>query len=116
MGIANTLALSVHERTREIGLLRALGQSRSQLRATVRWESVVTAALGAAGGLALGTFLGWGVMRAAFADTGFDAVFTLPGTSIVAIVVLAVAAGVVASVRPARRAARLDVLDALATV
>ena len=116
MGIANTLALSVHERTREIGLLRALGQSRSQLRATVRWESVVTAALGAAGGLALGTFLGWGVMRAAFADTGFDAVFTLPVTSIVAIVVLAVAAGVVASVRPARRAARLDVLDALATV
>lgn len=116
MGIANTLALSVHERTREIGLVRALGQSRSQLRATVRWESVVTAALGTVGGLGLGTFLGWGVMRAAFTDTGFDAVFTLPVGSVAAIVALAVAAGVVASVRPARRAARLDVLDALATV
>ena len=116
MGFVSTMSLTVMQRGREIGLLRALGQSRSQLRATVRWESVVTAALGAAGGLVLGAFLGWGVMRAAFADTGFDAVFTLPGTLIVAIVVLAVAAGVVASVRPARRAARLDVLDALATV
>lgn len=117
MGIANTLALSVHERTREIGLLRAVGQSRRQLRATVRWESVVTAALGAVGGLALGTFLGWGVLRVAFArTTGVDSAFTVPTSSIATIVVLAVVAAVIASVRPARRAARLDVLDALATV
>jgi putative ABC transport system permease protein len=117
MGIANTLALSVHERTREIGLLRAVGQSRRQLRSTVRWESVVTAALGAAGGLALGTFLGWGVLRVAFARSeGLDSAFTVPTSSITTIVVLAVLAGVLASMRPARRAARLDVLDALATV
>ena len=117
MGIANTLALSVHERTREIGLLRAVGQSRRQLRATVRWESVVTAVLGTVGGLGLGVFLGWGVVRAAFARSqGMDSALAVPTGSIVAIVVLAVLAAVIASVRPARRAARLDVLDALATV
>jgi putative ABC transport system permease protein len=117
MGIANTLALSIHERTREIGLLRAVGQSRRQLRSTVRWESVVTAALGATGGLLVGTFLGWGVLRVAFARSeGIDAAFTIPTGSIVAIVVLAMVAGVLAAVRPARRAARLDVLDALAAV
>lgn len=116
MGIANTLALSVHERTREIGLLRAVGQSRRQLRSTVRWESVVTAVLGTVGGLALGLFLGWGVVRAAFArGEGIATAFAMPTGSILTIVVLAVLAAVVASVRPARRAARLDVLDALAT-
>ncbi len=116
MGIANTLALSVHERTREIGLLRAVGQSRRQLRSTVRWESVVTAGLGTLGGLGLGIFLGWGTMRAAFArSAGVDSAFAIPTGTIVVILVLAVTAGVLASIRPARRAARLDVLDALAT-
>ena len=64
MGIANTLSLSIHERTRELGLLRAVGQTRPQLRSTVRWESVIVAVFGTIGGLGLGTFLGWGLMRA----------------------------------------------------
>ena len=64
MGIGNTLALSIHERTRELGLLRAVGQSRAQLRSSLRWESVIVAVFGTVGGLGLGTFLGWGLMRA----------------------------------------------------
>src|SRR5690606_24232087 len=62
MGIANTLALAIHERTRELGLLRAVGQTRRQLRSTVRWESVMTAVFGTVGGIGLGTFLGWGLV------------------------------------------------------
>jgi len=64
MGIANTMALSIHERTRELGLLRAVGQLRSQLRAMVRWESVVIARFATIGGVGLGLFLGWGVVSA----------------------------------------------------
>src|SRR5207248_1027523 len=63
MGIANTLSLSIHERTRELGLLRALGQSRAQARGMVRWESVIIAVFGTLGGVILGTFLGWAVVR-----------------------------------------------------
>ena len=63
MGIANTLSLSIHERQRELGLLRAVGQDRAQTRAMVRWESVIVAVFGTVGGVALGTFLGWGVMQ-----------------------------------------------------
>ena len=77
MGIGNTLSLSIHERTRELGLLRAVGQSRSQLRSTVRWESVIVAVFGTIGGLGLGTFLGWGLMRALQAQEGFG-VFAAP--------------------------------------
>ncbi|WP_225805517.1 FtsX-like permease family protein, partial [Streptomyces sp. NK15101] len=64
LGIANTLTLSVHERTRELGLLRAVGQTRAQLRTMVRWESVLVAAFGTVGGLTLGGFLGWVLVRA----------------------------------------------------
>ena len=71
MGIANTLSLSIHERTRELGLLRAVGQTRRQVRSTVRWESVIVALFGTVGGLGLGTFLGWGLMRALGAQEGF---------------------------------------------
>src|SRR6185437_14264720 len=63
MGVANTLSLSIHERTRELGLLRALGQSRAQTRGMVRWESVIIAVFGTLGGVILGTFLGWAVVR-----------------------------------------------------
>ena len=77
MGIGNTLALSIHERTRELGLLRAVGQSRAQLRSSLRWESVIVAVFGTVGGLGLGTFLGWGLMRALNAQEGFG-VFALP--------------------------------------
>ena len=113
MGIANTLALSIHERTRELGLLRAVGQSRRQLRATVRWESVIMAVFGTLGGLAVGTFLGWGLMRAINAQEDFG-VFEAPVASLAVVLALAAVAGIVAAVRPARRAARLDILDAVA--
>ena len=74
MGIGNTLALSIHERTRELGLLRAVGQSAAQLRSSLRWESVIVAVFGTVGGLGLGTFLGWGLMRAMNAQEGFGVV------------------------------------------
>ncbi len=114
MGIGNTLALSIHERTRELGLLRAVGQSRRQLRATVRWEAVLVAVFGTIGGLAAGTFLGWGLVRAIDAQEGFGT-FALPTSALLVVLVLAVVAGVVAAIRPARRAARLDVLAAIST-
>jgi putative ABC transport system permease protein len=114
MGVGNTLALSIHERTRELGLLRAVGQSRRQLRSTVRWESVIVAVFGTVGGIAVGTFLGWGLMRAIHSQEGFG-LFAIPVTPLAVILALAAVAGVIAAVRPARRAARLDILDAIAT-
>ena len=113
LGIANTLSLSIHERTRELGLLRAVGQSRAQLRSTVRWESVILSVFGTVGGVGLGTFLGWGVMRAMKVQEGFGT-FALPVPSLVVVLVLALFAGVVAAIRPARRAAKLDILAAIA--
>lgn len=113
LGIANTLTLAVHERTRELGLLRAVGQTRGQLRAMIRWESVVVAAFGTAGGLGLGAFLGWALVRAT--DSKGTGAFSLPPVSLAVVLVVGVAAGVLAGWRPARRAARLDVLRAIAT-
>ena len=113
MGIANTLSLSVHERRRELGLARAVGQDRAQLRSTVRWESVIIAIFGTIGGIGLGGFLGWGIVRALEAQEGFG-VFALPIIPLAAILGLAAAAGVVAALRPARRAARTDILAAIA--
>ncbi len=115
MGIANTLSLAIHERTRELGLLRAVGQTRRQVRQMVRWESVVVAAFGAAGGLALGVFLGWSLVTVVGAATdGFDS-FALPVGRLAIVLVVAAASGVLAAIRPARRAARLNVLDAIAS-
>ena len=113
MGIANTLSLSIHERTREFGLLRAIGQTRREVRSTVRWESVIVAIFGTVGGIGLGTFLGWGLMRALAAQEGFGT-FALPVTSLTVVLVLAAVAGVVAAWRPAKRAGQLDILDAIA--
>jgi putative ABC transport system permease protein len=112
MGIANTLSLSIHERTREIGLLRAVGQSRSQVRAMVRWESVLVSTFGAVGGVGVGIFLGWGLVRALNEAEGFGT-FVVPAGSLLTIVLLGAAAGVVAGLRPAWRASRLDVLQAV---
>jgi putative ABC transport system permease protein len=112
LGIGNTLALSVFERTRELGVLRAVGMTRSQLRSTVRWESVIIALQGTVLGLVIGTFFGWALVRA-LRDEGLG-VFTVPVTSLVVVVVLAAVAGIVAAIVPARRAARLNVLDAIA--
>jgi putative ABC transport system permease protein len=112
IGIANTLSLSIHERTREIGLLRAVGQSRRGVRSTVRWESVIIAVFGTVGGLALGTFMCWGLFRAIAATEGFGT-FAPSITTLGVVLVVAIVAGVLAAARPARRAAKLDVLEAI---
>ena len=116
MGIANTLSLSIHERTRELGLLRAVGQTRGQLRSMVRWESVIVATFGVVGGIGLGVFLGWALVEAAGNTPGsVISEFVLPVTRLAIVVVVGAVAGVLAGLRPARRAARLDVLGAIAT-
>lgn len=113
LGIANTLTLAVHERTRELGLLRAVGQTRGRLRAMVRWESVLVAAFGTAGGLGLGAFLGWVLVKAS--DSAGTSAFALPLLQLTVVALVGLLAGAVAGLRPARRAARLDVLRAIAT-
>ncbi|MGW6923582.1 ABC transporter permease [Streptomyces sp. NPDC054950] len=115
LGIANTLTLAIHERTRELGLLRAVGQTRSQLRAMVRWESVLVAAFGTVGGLALGAFLGWVLVRASDGSSDSAFAFALPPARLAVVALVGIAAGVLAGLRPARRAAHLDVLRAIAT-
>jgi len=112
LGIVNTLALSVHERTRELGLLRAVGMSRRQVRRMVRAESVITAAIGAVLGIVLGVALAAIVSRP-LAQDGF--VFEIPFGTLIAVVILASIAGVVAAIPPARRAAKVDVLRAVTT-
>jgi putative ABC transport system permease protein len=114
MGIANTLSLSVHERTRELGLLRAVGQTRRQLRKMVRGESIVVALFGAVGGLALGSFLGWAMFQAIAASEGFGS-FAVPTGQLAMVLLLGGVVGMLAAVRPARRAAKLNVLEAIAT-
>jgi putative ABC transport system permease protein len=113
MGIANTLSLSIHERTRELGLLRAVGATRGSLRAMVRWESVIIALFGAIGGLGVGLFLGWALVR--YRADAVTQVFSAPVGQLVVVLVAGGVAGVLAGLRPARRAARLDVLAAIAT-
>ncbi|MET8976634.1 FtsX-like permease family protein [Streptomyces sp. NPDC004539] len=114
LGIANTLTLAVHERTRELGLLRAVGQTRAQLRAMIRWESVLVAAFGTAGGLALGGFLGWVLVRASDGASDSEFAFAVPVSRLGIVALVGVAAGVLAALGPARRAARLNVLGAVA--
>ena len=113
LGIANTLALSTFERTRELGLLRAVGMGRSQVRSTVRWESIIIAVFGTILGLAIGTLFGWAIVEA-MADEGIDTL-TVPLGSLAVVTVIAALAGAMAAVMPARRAAKLDVLEALVT-
>jgi putative ABC transport system permease protein len=112
LGIVNTLALAVHERKRELGLLRAVGMSKRQVRRMVRAESVITALIGAVLGLVLGIVFAVIVSRPLAAD-GF--VLTFPIVTLVVLTVLAAIAGVVAAIPPARRAARVDVLRAVTT-
>jgi putative ABC transport system permease protein len=109
-GIANTLALSIHERTRELGMVRAIGMSRRQVRTMIRYEAVITALIGAILGMVLGL-----VFAALIAQPLKDEGFTLsyPIGSLALLVVLAALAGVLAAVAPARRASRLDVLESL---
>jgi putative ABC transport system permease protein len=109
LGIVNTLALSVHERTRELGLLRAVGMTRRQLRAMVRWESVVISLIGSSVGAALGIGVGIALAKTINGVTNV----AVPGAQIVLYVVAAAVAGVLAAVGPGRSAARVDVLKAV---
>lgn len=112
LGITNTLSMAVHERRHEVGLLRAVGQTRRQTRSVLRLESLIVAAFGTALGLLLGTILGV-VLYLAISDG--DGAVTVPWTSLVVVLIVGVVAGMLAAWRPARRAARLDILDAIAT-
>ena len=112
LGITNTLALSITERIREIGLLRAVGMVRRQVRRMIRWEAVVVAVFGAVLGVLLGGALGWAVLLA-LADEGLE-VFRLPATQLIIYVALAAVAGVIAAILPARSASRIKLLDAIA--
>lgn len=112
-GIANTLALSIVERTRELGLLRALGMTRKQLKAMIRWEAVLIALFGTIGGLSVGTFFAWAMMQA-LEEEGFKA-FNVPVLQLVIIAIVAALFGVVAAMLPARRASKLNVLKAISS-
>jgi len=109
-GIANTLALSIHERTRELGMLRAIGMSRRQVRTMIRYEAVITALIGAILGMILGI-----VFAALIAQPLKDEGFTLsyPIGSLILLLVFAAVVGVIAAIWPARRASRLNVLQSL---
>jgi putative ABC transport system permease protein len=109
-GIVNTLVLAVYERTREIGLVRAIGMSRGQVRATVRFESVITSIIGAIMGIVVGILFAW-VVTTRFAGQGIT--FSVPVGQLAVFLVLAVVVGVVAAILPARRAARIDILEAI---
>ena len=109
-GIANTLALSIHERTRELGMLRAIGMSRRQVRTMIRYEAVITALIGAILGMALGIVFAV-LIAQPLKDEGFT--LTFPIFSLLVLLVVAGLLGVLAAILPARRASRLDVLQSL---
>jgi len=113
LGIVNTLALSVFERTRELGLLRAVGMTQRQVRRMVRWESVIVAILGAALGTVMGVGFGVALSRA-LEDVGVRSI-TVPTGQLALYVLLAGLAGVLAAIGPARSAARVDMLRAVVT-
>ncbi|HEY6532032.1 MAG TPA: FtsX-like permease family protein [Acidimicrobiales bacterium] len=113
IGIVNTLALSIFERTRELGLLRAVGMSRSQLRTSVRYEAVIIALLGTFLGLVLGLVFGVALV-VALGDNG-SADLTIPVSQLVVVVILAIIAGALSAILPARRASRLNILHAIQT-
>jgi putative ABC transport system permease protein len=110
-GIANTLSLSIYERTRELGLLRAVGMTRRQLRRMVRWEAVIIAILGAALGVVLGILFGWALQQALVPEGVTE--FAIPGGQLIFYVVFAALAGVLTAWLPARRASRLRILEAI---
>ena len=112
LGVANTLLLSVYERTRELGLLRTVGAQARQLGSAILQEAVVIASLGAVFGVLLGVVLGWAMVDTLRFDDRIEV--AIPVVALVAIGAGAVLAGVVAGLVPARRAGRLDVLAAVA--
>jgi putative ABC transport system permease protein len=113
LGVVNTMALSVLERTREIGLLRAVGASRRQVRRMIRWEAVLVAFTGALVGVLVGLLAGV-ALRQSLSGDGI-AVLVIPMATVIVILVMAIVLGVLAAALPARRAARLDILGAIST-
>jgi putative ABC transport system permease protein len=111
LGIVNTLNLSIYERTRELGVLRAMGMTANQARVLIRNEGMITSVIGALVGTALGVFLAWVVIRSLSSE---GLVFSPPWLQVVGVFAVGLLAGMLASVPPARRAARLDVLGAIA--
>jgi putative ABC transport system permease protein len=112
IGVANTLSLSIHERTRELGLLRAVGMGRGQMRSTIRWEAVIIAVLGTLVGLGIGLVASYAMIKAL---SGFGlSEFDVPMGTLLFQVVVAAGLAVLASIFAARRAARLDILQAIA--
>ena len=110
-GIVNTLGLSIYERIRELGLLRAVGMSRTQVKRMIRVEAVIIAVLGAVLGLAIGILFGWAMVQA-LKDVGIDRL-TIPVGELIFMLIVAGLLGVVAAIWPARRAAKLNVLEAI---
>jgi putative ABC transport system permease protein len=110
LGIINTLVLTVYERTREVGMLRAVGMTRMQTRLMIGYESIVTALMGAALGITVGIFLA-ALVTHSLADQGI--IFAVPWLQLVWFVLAAIVVGIVAAILPARHAARLNVLEAL---
>ncbi len=110
-GMINTLVLSVYERTREIGMLRAIGMTRRQVRRMIRQESIITALIGAAVGLPLGIFLAALVNRAL---SEYDVRFAIPWVQLLVLTIVAIVIGILAAIMPARRAAKLNPLEAIA--
>jgi putative ABC transport system permease protein len=110
-GVMNTLFLSIYERTRELGLLRAVGLTRRQTRSMVRWEAVIISIMGALFGVVIGIAFGWALQQA-LAPEGFTEL-GIPGGQILVYVVLAAVLGVFFAIFPARRAAKLNVLRAI---
>ena len=111
IGIANTLALSVFERTRELGLLRAVGMSASQVRRMIRWEATMIALFGAVLGVIMGLTFGWGTVTAL--PDSFVSVTSVPTARVGLLVLASAIAGLIAALLPARRAARMNLLDAI---
>jgi putative ABC transport system permease protein len=109
-GIANSLFLSIHERTREFGLLRAVGATRSQVRRMVRYESAITAAIGGLLGTVVGLLFA-GLITASLSNLGLS--FRVPVGQLIVFLVLAVVVGIVGAVLPARRGSRINVLEAV---
>ncbi len=105
------MGLSIFERTRELGLLRAVGMSRKQVKRMIRWEAVIIAILGALFGVAIGMVFGWALQQALEPEGITE--FVLPVGQLIFFVVFAALAGVVTAIFPARRAAKLDVLESI---
>jgi putative ABC transport system permease protein len=110
-GIVNTLGLSIYERTHELGLLRAVGMSRTQVKRMIRWESIIIAVFGAVLGIVIGVLFGWALQQA-LKNEGVSE-FVVPVGQLIVYLVLAGLAGVLAAIWPARRAAKLNVLEAI---